>query len=132
MLKCRKLKLSIEALHVGRHIHNIPCWDIWKCDIALEVAIPIYAAMPKSIYRPEYEVLIELVREFRRKAGLTQVDVSSELGVSQSFLSDVERGARRLDLIELRDLAHVCGTSLPEVVAELEARLKKKRIQSKR
>lgn len=88
--------------------------------------------MPKTIYRPEYAVLVELVREMRLEAGLTQTDVSTQLGVTQSHLSDVERGNRRLDLIELRDLAGVCGVSLANVVLEFETRLKKKRVSPKR
>lgn len=113
-------------------MHNIVFYDIWKCDIALEAAPPIYAAMPKTIYRPEYAVLVELVREMRLEAGLTQTDVSTRLGVTQSHLSDVERGTRRLDLIELRDLAGVCGASLADTVSEFEARVKKLRISSRR
>ncbi|MDY0953675.1 helix-turn-helix transcriptional regulator [Stenotrophomonas rhizophila] len=88
--------------------------------------------MPKTIYRPEYAVLVELVREMRLKAGLTQTEVSNELGVTQSHLSDVETGTRRLDLIELRDLASVCRVPLKDVVNEFEVRLKKKRMTGKR
>lgn len=84
--------------------------------------------MPKSIHRPEYTLLVDLVRALRLKAGLTQTEVAERLGVTQSNVSDVERGSRRLDLIELRDLARICGTTLPDVVAELESRLRKKRI----
>lgn len=98
-----------------------------KLDIALEAATPIQAAMPKTIYRPEYALLVELVRELRLRAGLTQAEVSEQLGLSQSNLSDLERGSRRLDVIELRDLANICGTSLPDVVSELEGRLKRTR-----
>lgn len=58
--------------------------------------------------------------------------VDSAGGVTQSHLSDVERGTRRLDLIELRDLAGVCGVSLVDAVAEFETRLKKKRTGAKR
>jgi len=68
----------------------------------------------------------------RLEAGLTQTDVSTQLGVTQSHLSDVERGTRRLDLIELRDIAGVCGVSLVDAVSEFEARLKKKRVSTKR
>ncbi|WP_421567863.1 helix-turn-helix domain-containing protein [Stenotrophomonas sp. PD6] len=84
--------------------------------------------MPKTIHRPEYALLVDLVRAMRLKAGLTQCDVAERLGVTQSKVSDVERGSRRLDVIELRDLARICGTSLPDVVAELESSLRKKRV----
>lgn len=67
-----------------KRLQSIVCSDIWKCDIALEAALPIYAAMPKTIYRPEYAVLVELVREMRLEAGLTQTDVSTQLGASPS------------------------------------------------
>jgi transcriptional regulator with XRE-family HTH domain len=76
--------------------------------------------MAKSIHRPEYEVLRELLREARLSAGLTQVQLSASLGRPQSYVSDLERGVRRLDLIELRDICAVVGRDLPAFVRELE------------
>lgn len=93
----------------------------------MEAAISIRAVMPNTIYRPEHKALVELIREVRRSAGLTQAEVSQKMGLSQSNVSDLERGTRRLDVIELRDLANICGTTLSDVVAELETRLTKKR-----
>ncbi|WP_345785614.1 helix-turn-helix domain-containing protein, partial [Stenotrophomonas maltophilia] len=46
--------------------------------------------MTKTIHRKEYSALIEVVRDARLAAGLTQAQVSSKLGRSQSFISDVE------------------------------------------
>jgi transcriptional regulator with XRE-family HTH domain len=40
----------------------------------------------------------------RAKSGLTQVEVSSRLGKSQSFISKVELGERRIDVVELLDI----------------------------
>lgn len=80
--------------------------------------------MAKSIHRKEYVALIEAVRNARISAGLTQVQVSEQLGRSQSFISDVERGKRRLDVVELRDLAHLSGLSLAGLVADFESRIK--------
>jgi len=37
----------------------------------------------------------------RKKAGLTQTELSAALGKPQSFVSKVESGERRLDLVEL-------------------------------
>jgi len=120
-------KIQTQAYSSLGSRQSIPVSDIGRSDIAFKVALSICAAMPKTIYRPEYTVLVELVRELRLNAGLTQTEVSEKLGITQPKLSDVERGSRRLDLVELRDLAVICGTSLPEVVTELEARLKKRR-----
>lgn len=78
--------------------------------------------MPKSIHRPEHAVLCALLREKRLAAGLQQVEVSARLGRRQPFVSDVERGVRRLDLIELQDLAKLYGVDLVELVREYLAR----------
>ena len=79
--------------------------------------------MAKSIYRKEYIILIEVVRDARIAAGLTQTQISEKLGRSQSFIIDVELGKRRLDIVELRDIADLCGTSLAKLVARFERRL---------
>lgn len=79
--------------------------------------------MPKSIHRPEYTALRALIRELRVERGVTQEALSEQLGRSQSFLSDIERGVRRIDALELRDVCQLLETNLPQFVAELEKRL---------
>ncbi|MCF3463429.1 helix-turn-helix domain-containing protein [Stenotrophomonas maltophilia] len=79
--------------------------------------------MAKSIHRKEYTALIEAVRDARIAAGLTQAQVSEQLGRSQSFISDVERGKRRLDVVELRDIAHLSGQTLAGLIEDFERRL---------
>lgn len=79
--------------------------------------------MTKTIHRHEYQVLLRLLREQREKAGKTQTDCSEALERSQSFISDVERGARRLDLIQLRDLCLFLGVSLTDFVKHFEKEL---------
>lgn len=74
--------------------------------------------MPKSIHRREYAVLCALLREKRLAAGLQQTEVSARLNRRQPFVSDVERGVRRLDLIELQDLAAVYEVDLIELLRE--------------
>lgn len=86
-------------------------------------ATPCVAVMPKSIYRSEYTTLRELIRELRLAQGVTQVTLSEQLGRSQSFISDIERGVRRIDALELRDLCQLLDTDLPDFINELEKRL---------
>ncbi len=74
--------------------------------------------MPKAIYRPEYEVFLTLLKDRRIKAGLTQVECSNALGRPQSFMSDVERGTRRLDIIQIHDLCEVLGCDLVELIQD--------------
>jgi transcriptional regulator with XRE-family HTH domain len=79
--------------------------------------------MPKTIHRPEYDALRRLLRQARIDAGVTQVELSQSLDRSQSFVSDVERGVRRLDVIELRDVCGVLGQSFLEFLDLLEAEI---------
>lgn len=76
--------------------------------------------MPKSIHRPEYDVLRAMVRALREGAGITQVEMSARLGRSQSFVSDIERGVRRLDILELRDICSLAGKDLSGFAHELD------------
>ncbi len=84
--------------------------------------------MPKTIHRKEYETLLRLLRTQRLAAGLTQAECSAALGRSQSFISDVERGKRRLDVLELRDLCAVCHASFTAFISLLEKELPVPRI----
>ena len=76
--------------------------------------------MPKSIHRPEYEALRRLLRQARGDAGVSQVELSVALGRSQSFVSDIERGVRRLDTIETRDICQILNRDFLEFISELE------------
>lgn len=80
--------------------------------------------MPKTIHRHENAVLLRLIRERRQEAGLTQAQCSAALGRVQSFMSDVERGVRRLDVVQLRDLCRVLKTDLPTFVRTFERALR--------
>ena len=79
--------------------------------------------MKKSIHTDEYAAVLALLREARAAAGLTQVQLAERLGQSQSFVSKAEVGERRLDLIQLRSICEVLGTTLSAFVAKLEERL---------
>jgi transcriptional regulator with XRE-family HTH domain len=73
----------------------------------------------KSIWSDEYQQLCLLLRQLRREAGLTQVEVARRLDVAQSFVSKYESGERRLDVIELRHVAQALGTTLETVVSRM-------------
>ena len=52
--------------------------------------------------------------------GIRQIDVARALGKPQLFVSDYESGARRLDLLELRQVCRVLGVRLPDFVRKFE------------
>ena len=78
------------------------------------------APMPKSRSSPRHERLLALLVEERKKKGLSQIDHALLLGKPQSFVSKYENGERRLDVIELIDIASKLGCS---VIGLMEALL---------
>ena len=62
----------------------------------------------------------------RERAGLKQSDVAAKLGLPASYLSKIENGSRRLDVIELLQIAEAMGVDAAEVVRELENALQSK------
>ena len=80
--------------------------------------------MEKTIYTREYTVVLRLLREARQEAGLTQTELAKKLKQSQSFVTKVERGDRRLDIIQLRTMCQTFGLTLAEFVSRLEKALR--------
>lgn len=62
--------------------------------------------VPKSVFSTEYQVFRELLRDLRIRKGVTQAQLSTALGMAQSFVSKYEMGERRLDFIEVD---HICS-----------------------
>jgi transcriptional regulator with XRE-family HTH domain len=81
--------------------------------------------MKKSLFKKEYNVLLEQLYRLRMGSGLRQSDLAKKLGVPQSFISKIESGERRMDLIELRTICKVLGSNLEEFTREFEKALKK-------
>ena len=65
------------------------------------------------------------LRHARKLAGLKQADVASRLAVPQSFVSKYETGQRRLDLVDLLSVCAALHTSVPELLALIDAELEK-------
>lgn len=61
--------------------------------------------MPKSIFTDANQVVVDAIISARKSAGLRQEDVASKLGKNQSFISRIESGQRRVDLIEFYAIA---------------------------
>ncbi|WEN13900.1 helix-turn-helix transcriptional regulator [Rhodanobacter sp. AS-Z3] len=79
---------------------------------------------PKSLYRPENQVFLSTLRSLReQRTGLNQTDFAVVLGRSQTYVSSAERGAVRLDGLQLRDWCRACGVTLVEWATEIERQL---------
>lgn len=65
--------------------------------------------------------MLRLLRELRKEANLTQAQLAEVLRRPQSFVSKVESGERRLDLVELETVCVALGTTLGAFVGRYES-----------
>lgn len=63
--------------------------------------------MVKAIYSKEHRSLVERLRKARKEAGLDQIAVAKLLKVSQSYVSKIESGQRRIDIVQLKAFAKI-------------------------
>lgn len=60
---------------------------------------------------------------WRKKRGLTQTHLAADIGVSQNFLSDMERGKAIGDVVLYAKLARRLGVSIEDLVPDREQSL---------
>jgi len=63
-------------------------------------------------YQKAYRDFVTRLVQARKDAGLTQVEVANKLGKAHSFISKCELGERRVDFVELQQLAQIYGKDL--------------------
>jgi transcriptional regulator with XRE-family HTH domain len=66
----------------------------------------------RSIYSAEHEYLVDRLRQARQEAGLDQSQAAKLLGKSQSYISKIERGQRRIDVVQLKEFARIYGKNI--------------------
>jgi len=79
--------------------------------------------MEKSLYTIQQQRLQNLLRQIRVEAGLRQVDLAERLAEPQSFVSKYEKGERRLDILEVREICLAMVLALEDFVRRLESSL---------
>ncbi|MCU0652255.1 MAG: helix-turn-helix domain-containing protein [Candidatus Omnitrophica bacterium] len=68
--------------------------------------------MDKSIYTKTYARLIGKLKKAREEAKLKQKDVAKRLKRTQSYVSKIESGQSRLDIVQLKEIAQVYKKNL--------------------
>ncbi len=75
--------------------------------------------MRKSTATPEYQAVTDELVRLRKSVGLTQRDLALKLGREQSFVWRVEKGERRLDVLEFYWVCENLGVDAPLVFRRL-------------
>lgn len=81
--------------------------------------------MEKSAFSNEYRVFLQLLREARTVAGVTQEQLAERIGNTQSFVSKCERGERRLDFVEARAFCEAIGVSFSKFARDFDQALRR-------
>ena len=63
--------------------------------------------MKKTLYSKEHKYLVEKLKEARMKSGFDQIKVARLLGRTQSEISKIEAGQRRIDIVQLKEFAKI-------------------------
>jgi hypothetical protein len=84
------------------------------------------ASMKKTGYDDAYSDLREILVTARRSAGWSQEKLATKLGRAQTFVSKIELGERRLDLIELLVWADLLDLDAHAVIDRLQKKVRRK------
>lgn len=79
--------------------------------------------MPRSVFTDAYAMMLQVLVAARSEAGLTQAELSSKLGKPQPFVSKVERGVRRIDVVEFYAIAKALKADPVALFAKVAKRL---------
>ena len=85
--------------------------------------VTLKVAMLKSLHTTQNDVFLLLLRRRRQAQRLRQADLAVRLGRGQSTVSKIERGVRRLDVIELRAWLVALDVDFLAFMGELNSRL---------
>ena len=68
--------------------------------------------MDKTIYTKDHKFIIEQLKKARIEAGFDQEKAAELLGKTQSYISKIEAGQRRIDIVQLKEFANIYKKSL--------------------
>ena len=79
-------------------------WNITQWNITITILI---FTMNKTIYSKDHKYIVEQLRKARQEIGLDQSEVAKMLDRTQSHVSKVEAGQRRIDIVSLKEFARI-------------------------
>jgi len=78
----------------------------------------------KTKLATELVILGRILADARERHGFKQAELAEKLGLPASYLSKIEKGTRRLDVIELIQIASAMGADAGELVGDVEKALR--------
>lgn len=78
-----------------------------------------------SVFPQAYQTFVRELKKARESNGLTQDDITETLGLYKTFMSKVESGERRVDVVELISICRVMGIDPGEFVSRVSRQIKR-------
>lgn len=75
--------------------------------------------MQKTIHSREYQIVVDKLRTLREASGMTQRDLASKLDREHSFVWRMEKGERRLDVVEFHSVCNALGVKADKIYTGL-------------
>ena len=66
----------------------------------------------------DYKTIGRKISFYRKKAAMTQSTMSEELGVTESYISQVERGSAKVSLGRLEQIAQILSVDIALLVSD--------------
>lgn len=63
--------------------------------------------MRKTIFTKEHKDIVQKLIKARKEAGLDQQEVARSMGKTQSYVSKIESGQRRIDIVQISLFAKI-------------------------
>jgi transcriptional regulator with XRE-family HTH domain len=79
--------------------------------------------MSRSAFTDGYAAVVSAIVEARKLAGVTQVELAARLAKPQSFISKIERGERRIDVLEFCAIARALELPPAALLDQINVRL---------
>ena len=107
-------------------VSSIPIWDYPKVGLANSLR-KVVGRMTGSLHSKAYEKFIEVLVAARHGTNLTQEMVAERLDKPQSYIAKIEGGERRVDVIDLIELAEAMHIDPTDLFADVVHALKPKK-----
>ncbi len=72
--------------------------------------------MSRTFGSPRHKALVAFIKKQRKDAKLTQAQVAKRIKRYQSFVATFERGQKRIDAVELVEIAEAIGFDPKEAI----------------
>lgn len=90
---------------------------MWLLSIRFRMS---YKSLRESLNSDNYKNIRRKLIILREKNSLTQRELAKKLSITQSYVSKVESGQRRLDVLELKKYLKVLNYSIEQFLSELD------------